>query len=318
MSNILQQIREKKEILDAYQPLPEALAKQIIRWTLIEFAFSSNVIEGGSLSRAEIAQVIEKKVTVGGKNLEEQTEAVRNAQVIEWIMKSSHLKIYDINENFLISLHHFPSVEEESSKGFLKYSYQVPYVLTEYIEWLHQQSGSKVEIAVRASLKLLESRPFDQETVRTSLLLLNVLLVQSNYPVVFIREEQQLSYRAAVQTAINTGSTEELASILFDAILFTLTNSVAMVEKKDTLASPLLKIGELAKLTNETIPTIRHWTKEQLLEVAEYSKGGYQLYELSQADVVIKIRELQRKERMTIKEIKDVIKTSSVNLQSTS
>lgn len=304
MINILHQISEKKEILDAYQPLPENLAKQYTQWAITEFAYTSNVLNHGTLSQAEISQVVKKKLAVGGKSLEEQTEAVRNAQVIEWIINSANLKIYDINENFLINLHHFPSVEEGSSKGFLKYSYQVPYVLTEYIEWLHQQSGNNVDIAVRACLKLLESRPFEEETMRTCLLLLNVLLVQSNYPVIFIREEQQLAYRDSVVAALNGGLVEELKGILYDSILFSLNTLVKMVEKKDTKTDSLLKIGELAQLTNETIPTIRHWTKESLIEVAEYSKGGYQLYQQSQADVVIRIRELQRKERMTIKEIK--------------
>ena len=41
----------------------------------------------------------------------------------------------------------------------------------------------------------------------------------------------------------------------------------------------LLKIGELAKATNQTVPTIRHWTKEGLLQVAEVTEAGYQMYD---------------------------------------
>jgi hypothetical protein len=39
----------------------------------------------------------------------------------------------------------------------------------------------------------------------------------------------------------------------------------------------LLKIGELAKLTNETKPMIRFWTKEGLLGVTDKTQGGYAL-----------------------------------------
>ena len=37
----------------------------------------------------------------------------------------------------------------------------------------------------------------------------------------------------------------------------------------------LLKIGELARLVDQRNSTIRHWTKEGLLEVAEITDAGY-------------------------------------------
>ena len=65
----------------------------------------------------------------------------------------------------------------------------------------------------------------------------------------------------------------------------------------------LLKIGELAKATNQTVPTIRHWTKEGLLQVAEITESGYQMYSQEMINRIEKIQKMKEK-RMTLEEIK--------------
>ena len=67
----------------------------------------------------------------------------------------------------------------------------------------------------------------------------------------------------------------------------------------------LLKIGELAKSANELVSAIRYWTNEGLIEVKEYSQGGYQLYEPSMVERIERIRRLQSEKRLTIAEIKE-------------
>ena len=67
--------------------------------------------------------------------------------------------------------------------------------------------------------------------------------------------------------------------------------------------NPKLKIGQLAKAAGETVPTIRFWTKEGLLQVAEVSESGYQFYDPAMIDCCRKILALKKK-RMTLAEIK--------------
>lgn len=76
------------------------------------------------------------------------------------------------------------------------------------------------------------------------------------------------------------------------------------VKDDEKKAKKLLKIGELAKLADETVPTIRFWTKQGLLEVADFTKGGYQLYDQSMIKRAKKIRMLQKQKRLLISEIK--------------
>ena len=77
---------------------------------------------------------------------------------------------------------------------------------------------------------------------------------------------------------------------------------------KQNKAKELLTIGKLAKETGELVTTIRFWTKEGLLTVKDFTKGGYQLYEPSMIERAKEIRRLQKEERLTIAEIKKGLK----------
>src|SRR3546814_9985450 len=81
---------------------------------------------------------------------------------------------------------------------------------------------------------------------------------------------------------------------------------VAALKQQD-----LLKIGELAQAVQESVATIRHWTKERLLEVAEVTPTGYQLYSPAMIEQVKDIKKLKR-QRYTIKEIRDNFKERGV------
>lgn len=70
------------------------------------------------------------------------------------------------------------------------------------------------------------------------------------------------------------------------------------------MKTKLLKIGELAKASGETVATIRFWTQQGLLEVADKTQSGYQLYNADMVACVKKIRKLKDTNRYTIEGIK--------------
>ncbi len=77
-------------------------------------------------------------------------------------------------------------------------------------------------------------------------------------------------------------------------------NNETEVEIKD---EALLKIGALAKCVNESTSTIRHWTKEGLLDVEKITPAGYQLYAPEMIERIKTINALKQK-RYTLQEIK--------------
>jgi Fic family protein len=59
----------KKNQLDSLRPLAPTLLRNLDDWFKVELTYTSNAIEGNTLTRQETAVVIEKGLTVGGKTL---------------------------------------------------------------------------------------------------------------------------------------------------------------------------------------------------------------------------------------------------------
>jgi Fic family protein len=76
MEDLLMSIAAKKKRLDELRPLlPKALA-QLEHYYDIELTYTSNAIEGNTLSAVETTLVIEQGITVGGKPLKDHLEAL--------------------------------------------------------------------------------------------------------------------------------------------------------------------------------------------------------------------------------------------------
>ena len=62
MNDMLKKLTEKKAKLDALRPLNPALVKNLDEWFKVELTFTSNAIEGNTLTRQETALVVEKGI----------------------------------------------------------------------------------------------------------------------------------------------------------------------------------------------------------------------------------------------------------------
>ena len=80
------QLTAKKARLDALGPLPVELIRNLEDWFRVELTYTSNAIEGNTLTRRETALIVEKGLTVGGKTLREHIEASNHAKAYDWVM----------------------------------------------------------------------------------------------------------------------------------------------------------------------------------------------------------------------------------------
>jgi len=78
-------LTNKKRLLDSLGPLPFELISNLDAWFETELTYASNAIEGNTLTRQETALVLEKRMVVGGKRLNEHIEAVNHLQAMRWI-----------------------------------------------------------------------------------------------------------------------------------------------------------------------------------------------------------------------------------------
>jgi len=78
-------IRAKKAALDQQRPLAQAAMRQLQKYYDVELTYTSNAIEGNTLTHRETAEVIEHGITVGGKKLKDHLEAVDHYEAVLWV-----------------------------------------------------------------------------------------------------------------------------------------------------------------------------------------------------------------------------------------
>ena len=143
---------------------------------------------------------------------------------------------------------------------------------------------------------------------------MNMILMMKGYPPAIIRKNDRLAYiKSLEKSQLFNGEGQEKENIKNDyfkliatAVDRSLNIYLKAIEGKseEPENEKLLKIGELAKATNQTVPTIRHWTKEGLLQVAEITESGYQMYSEEMIERIEKIQKMKER-RMTLNEIKE-------------
>lgn len=319
------ELTNKKNLLDKLRPLPAVLSDNLSDWFRVELTYNSNAIEGNTLTRRETAMVVEKGLTIGGKTLREHLEAANHARALDWVSRRAESGKPRIGEKDVLHIHGIimkgiddsnaglyrnVPVRIAGSPVVLPNPRKVPDLMREFFKWLKvEKSLHPVALASEAHYRLVTIHPFADGNGRTARLLMTLVLLSGGYPPAIIRKRDRAAYIGALEKAQLGGSKDDYENLIFkaaDRSLDTLLNAAQGETAAPKKPGKLLKIGELAARTGETVPTIRHWTKEGLLKPAGVTQSGYQLYGFDCVDRVKEIRRLQ-KERWAIRDIKGML-----------
>lgn len=232
MENKLKIIDQKKQKLDTYRPLPPELVENLEQWFDVEQTYSSNAIEGNTLTRRETAMVVEKGLTIGGKSLKDHLEARNLFFAIDFVrhlaekQKSfSNKDILDIHQLILKGIDDknagkFRLVPVMISGSSVKLAdpVKIPELMDEFIEWLPKTDEHPVKKAADAHLKFVTIHPFIDGNGRAARLLMNLILMQHGYPPAIIRPEDRKEYIDALEKAQLTGDASDFYNIIYDAV----------------------------------------------------------------------------------------------------
>jgi Fic family protein len=233
MENQLVRIEEKKKKLDSFRPLPPELVKNLDEWLKIELTYTSNAIEGNTLSHGETALIVEKGLTIGGKTVTEHLEAINHAKAIDFIKELVCKKKEDISLDDILSIHRiilqgidsthagiFRTVMVRglgSNTVFPNYL-KVPTLMTEFMMWLNSTQDHPVKVAAMAHLRLVKIHPFVDGNGRTARLLMNLILLQHGYPIAIIKKEARKTYIDALEASSSTDDNAAFNAIVFQAV----------------------------------------------------------------------------------------------------
>jgi Fic family protein len=104
LAALTKDIEQKKAQLDQLRPLSGGALAQLQKYYDVELTYTSNAIEGNTLSHRETAEVIEHGITVGGKPLRDHLEAVDHYEAVQW-MRELAAQATPLGENTVCELH---------------------------------------------------------------------------------------------------------------------------------------------------------------------------------------------------------------------
>ncbi|MDP3724834.1 MAG: Fic family protein [bacterium] len=234
MRNLLQILTAKKQALDKFRPLPAALAKNLDEWYRIELTYTSNAIEGNTLSRAETALVVEKGLTVDGKTLQEHLEAINHAQALTFITSLVSKKRQAITPDDILAIHKLIlSKIDDANAGrtrtipvriagstvIMPNAVKIPMLMREFFHWLHSPlTEHPARIAAQAHHRLVSIHPFVDGNGRVARLFMNTLLMQEGYPPAIIRKEDRRRYINAIEKAQLGDSLDDFFTLVYEAV----------------------------------------------------------------------------------------------------
>src|SRR3990167_2553926 len=295
----------KKQLLDTYIPLPQEIIKNLNEWFRIELTYTSNAIEGNTLTRQETALVVEEGITVEGKSIQEHLEAINHAKAFDFIQKKLIDKNrQDITQQDILDIHHMilhkisdadagryrtVAVRLRGSQTILPNPLKVPDLMEEFTQWLNGSNlDHPAKIAADAHYKLVSIHPFVDGNGRTARLLMNLLLMQLGYPSAIIRKEDRSVYINSLEKAQTKDDLADYYTLIFEAIDRSLDIYLEAVEseragvKEPTSEQRFFITEEVSKLLQVDPETVRRYVRKGDLRAV---KLGGKFIRIDKADL---------------------------------
>lgn len=284
MNDKILQLLTKKERLDSYKPIQNELIKNLEEWFRIELTYTSNAIEGNTLTRQETAMVVEEGITVKGKSLVEHQEAINHAEAFDYIQslvnkRRQELTVKDILDIHSIILNKIDDINKgryrsvavrlKGSETILPNPLKVPDLMDEFIIWLQSDIfENPVKMAIEAHYKLVSIHPFVDGNGRTARLLMNLLLLQSGYPAAIVRKEDRSEYINSLEKGQIKNDISDYYNLMFEAVDRSLDIYLEAVEperistEKPMLDQRFYTTDEVAKLLQVDPESVRRYVRK--------------------------------------------------------
>lgn len=209
-------IDQNKVRIDDLRPMQGRLLQQIRDYYKIGLTFSSNALEGNSLTETETKILLEDGLTVGGKPIRDYYEATGHAKAYDYIY--TLLQGEAIGEAQLKTIHRlFYSLIDEAQAGQYrqekviisgsKYPVPSPEVvdakMKEFFSWLSvkEKELHPVELAAQVHKEFVFIHPFVDGNGRVARLLMNLCLLRHGYTPAIIPPVLRGEYVALLEKA---------------------------------------------------------------------------------------------------------------------
>jgi Fic family protein len=224
--------------LAAYRPLDNHTLTQLRQYYRVGLTYTSNAIEGNTLTESETKVLLEDGLTVGGKPMKDHLAALGHAKaydlLYELVEKSA------VSEQDILELHRLVAEGQEAEEpgryrnkavmitGTL-YLPPAPQAVPKAMQTLIEQqlpewrkTEHPVHVAALAHLHLVTIHPFLDGNGRTARLLMNLVLMKAGYGTTIVPPVLRADYMACLRAFQEKQNSEPflnfISSMVYEAL----------------------------------------------------------------------------------------------------
>jgi Fic family protein len=241
---LLLDIERKKAELDRLRPLSASALAQLQKHYDIDLTYTSNAIEGNTLTLRETAEVIDHGITVGGKSLRDHLEALDHYEAVLW-MRELATQSAPVDEGAVCELHRRivarsqPDIAGIYSRNPRRIAgspvvfpnpAKIPQLMEDFGAWLSASAPNPAS-AFEAHYRLTAIHPFGDGNGRTARLLMNLLLIRGGYPPVAVRPQDRKTYLDSLERASLAGDAKPYQTLMHERLDATLEDYVSVLRE---------------------------------------------------------------------------------------
>lgn len=216
-------VDQKLEKLSLLKPLTKIEARRLAKKAKLEHVWSSNALEGNSLTLEETSSIINDGITVG-KSVRETLEAINLSQAYDYMLMLAESK-QELTESVIKKLNRLVMFNTAQiyelagtyrkgkawPKGYEDQSYISPTAIADnmkqLINWSKENKERLHPVIYAADLhqKFVSIHPFTDGNGRTARLLMNLALIQADYPVINISPTARQEYMLTLAESRKNG-----------------------------------------------------------------------------------------------------------------
>lgn len=238
LHELLQKADFYKQKISSARPLAKEELKSLDNYFRIGFTYSSNALEGNTLTISETKILLEDGLTVGGRPLKDCYEAVGHGAAYDFMLSLARQQDMNITEDTIRKLHRLFYQKIDAEQAGQYRSIQVYISGTEYIppsaedvpqlmkylaEQIHFSHSvlHPIELAAMAHKRLVDIHPFVNGNGRTARLLMNLILVNTGYGVVSIPPIWRNDYINALSISRRRNDMEPFSKLIAECVIET-------------------------------------------------------------------------------------------------
>lgn len=214
--DFLKKINDMQEIINRVRPFEGNLLDQIRGFYRIGLTYSSNALEGNTLTESETKVLLEDGLTVGGKPIRDTYEAIGHARAYDFMfsllkgdrieetdIKMLHKLFYEAIESEYAGVYRDIPVIISGSEYPVVKPEQLPEEMNKLCMWILEARNQyhPVEFAALLHKKFVFIHPFKDGNGRVARLLMNTALIQKGYLPVIIPPVLRSEYIAFLERA---------------------------------------------------------------------------------------------------------------------